>query len=74
MGIFDFAGRTGGNPQVNTANIGQALNTTGRLPWSSGFEGMNALTDEERRKLLMMQMAQQQAAMQRFVPLPSGRR
>ena len=68
MGLFDIAVNRGGSPVMNTAMPSRALNTTGQMPWASGFNGLNAITDEERRKRLMMMMQQQQMMGQRNIP------
>lgn len=76
MGLFDIAGRFGGNPGANASQPGMGPVGRGQMPWGSGFEGMNALSDEERKKALMMQMMQQMAMGQRMVqmPLAGGKR
>lgn len=75
MGLFDLAGRYGGNPAVNASQPGMP-GGRGQMPWGSGFEGMNAMSEQERMKALMMQLMQQQMMGQRNIqmPLVGGRR
>jgi len=68
MSLFDIVGAKGGMGVLNTASLNPALNTTGPLPWGSGFEGMNAMSEAERRKRLMQLMQQQQMMAMRNVP------
>ena len=68
MSLFDIAGKYGGLPSLN-ASQPQMPTGPGRMPWASGFEGMNAMTDEQRRKMLMMMMQSQQNMASRFVPM-----
>lgn len=76
MGLFDIAGRFGGNPGSNASQPGMGPMGRGQMPWGSGFEGMNAMSEEERKKALLMQMLQQQAMAQctMQMPLVGGRR
>jgi hypothetical protein len=68
MSLYDISSKFGGNPLLN-ASQPQMGSAPGRMPWSSGFEGMNGMSDEQRRKMLMMMMQSQQSAAQRFVPM-----
>lgn len=76
MGLFDIAGRFGGNPALNASQPAQPSMGGNQMPWGSGFEGMNAMSEQERQKALLMQMMQQMAMGQRMtqMPLAGGRR
>lgn len=70
MGLFDIAGRMGGNPGMNAMQPQQMPMGGNRMPWGSGFEGLNGMADEERKMAMIMQMLQQQAMAGKPMQMP----